>query len=157
MSDPAEDRSKAAKLPEGDVLAILYRQHADITEALDRVTNSKGAERKANFESIKSFLTAHETAEQKIIRPVVEENGGTSEAQARNAEEKKADAAVTELSALDVDSNAFSTKFSTFKTSVSDHAESEENDEFPLLEARSDAERLELGRKFLDAQAAATT
>jgi hemerythrin superfamily protein len=154
MSDADEDRDKAEELADGDLIAILFRQHADIREALDRVTRSSGEQRKANFEAIKSFLVAHETAEQKVVRPIV---SGDEEAEERNAEEKEADAAIAELSALDVDSNAFGTKFSAFKKAVGDHAEAEEDHEFPLVKkARSAPERIELGQAFLDALNAAS-
>lgn len=157
MGDPTEDRKEADELPDGDVLAILYRQHADISEALDRVSESSGEERKANFDAIVAFLKAHETAEQEVIRPVVEtESSSPDEAQLRNDEESEADAAIQELLGLDVDSDEFDTKFEAFKTAVADHAEREEHEEFPLIQARPDSEREKLGEAFLEAETAAT-
>jgi hypothetical protein len=150
-----DDRAHADKYAEGDLLAVLYRQHADITEALDRVSDSKGEDRSTNFAAAKSFMTRHESAEQQIVRPIVEAADNAAEAAERNAEELKADQAIAGLSALDVDSDEFDTQFATFKQAVTNHAEAEETNEFPIIEkAQSQERRIVLGRQFLQAQAA---
>ncbi len=154
MGEPREDREAAAKYPEGDILAVLYRQHADITEGLERVQSETGDARKKNFEEITSFLKAHETAEQTVTRPVTAADDGT-QAEQRTEEEEEADATIAELKSMDMDSAEFDKKFATFCDSVSEHSENEENEEFPILEAQSEAVRQELGRAFLDAQSAA--
>jgi hypothetical protein len=149
-----DDRAHADKYAEGDLLAVLYRQHADITEALDRVSDSKGEDRSTNFAAAKSFMTRHETAEQQIVRPIVEQAGNANEAAERNAEEFQADQAIAALSALDADSDKFDTQFATFKQAVTDHAEAEETNEFPIIEkAHSEEQRIALGQQFLQAQA----
>ncbi len=149
-----EDRKQAEKYAAGDILAILYRQHADITESLDRVSDSKGEERSANFAAATKFIKKHETAEQALIRPVIEKVDGGGETTDRNAEEKKADQAILALSKLDVDSTDFDSQFATLKSAVSEHAESEETIEFPIIEkARTEEQRIELGQQFLEAMA----
>ena len=42
MSGAAEDRKKAATLPEGDVIRILYEQHAQIQDLFERVEKASG-------------------------------------------------------------------------------------------------------------------
>ncbi len=37
MGDAKEDRAKAAKLPEGDIVRILLTQHADVKDLLDQM------------------------------------------------------------------------------------------------------------------------
>ncbi len=154
MGNPKEDRQSADNYPEGDVLAVLYRQHADITEGLERVQSETGEARKKNFEEIISFLKAHETAEQSITRPLTAANDA-AQASERTDEEAEADETIAELRSLDMDSKEFDQKFADFCDSVSEHAEHEENEEFPILEAQSEGVRQDLGRAFLKAQSAA--
>jgi hypothetical protein len=152
MSEAQHHRHEAAQMHDGDVVAILLRQHADITEALDRVTKSQGDERATNFEALKSFLAAHEAAEQKVVRPVSQETAGPDEAAARDQEEKEADQALAELTKLGASSQEFGAKFSAFKKAVSDHAEHEEHEEFPTIQkSRSEEQRIEMGTAFLAA------
>jgi hypothetical protein len=40
-----EHREEASEIPDGDVVAGLLRQHADVTEAMDRVRNARGEDR----------------------------------------------------------------------------------------------------------------
>jgi hemerythrin superfamily protein len=145
-----EDRKQADKYAEGDLIGVVYRQHAEITEALERVSGSSGEERANNWAEVVAFLKRHEAAEQKVIRPIVEGADQGGEAQDRDDEESKADAAIAELTALDVDSSEFETKFAAFVKAVSDHAETEEKQEFPIVEqARTQEQRIDLGEKFL--------
>ena len=149
-----EDRKQADKYAAGDLLGVLYRQHAEITEALERVANSKGEERRSNLAAAVAFMKRHETAEQKVVRPIVLEAHQHAEADSRNAEEHEADQAIAELTAMDVDSEEFQTKFTAFKKAVSDHAETEETHEFPIVEkARSQDQRIDLGTEFLQVEA----
>lgn len=150
MSDAREDRTKAATLPEGDLVAILLTQHARVKDLLNQVATSKGIVRKELFAHLAATLKAHETAEEAVVRPISKETAGSAIADARNAEESKADELVDALSQLDVDSADFDATFATFKQAVSEHAEAEETEEFSTIEAqRSEEERQELGREFL--------
>jgi hemerythrin superfamily protein len=150
MGNADEDRAEAAKYPQGDLLAILYTQHAQVTDVMDQIEASSGATRKSLFEKLTTTLKAHETAEESVVRPVTRETAGDDVAAARNAEEDEANEVIASLSKLDVDSDDFVTQFAEFKLAVSDHAEAEEHEEFPTIEAgRTADERRELGAKFL--------
>ena len=156
MSDQDKDRAEAAKLPEGDVVAVLLTQHATVRDMLDQVKNSTGDQRQQTFTALAGLLTAHETAEKSVIRPVTEDTAGAAVVQARNAEEAHADEVVAKLKLLDVTSGDFETKFAEFTQAVSDHAEAEEHEEFPTIIAnRSPEERHALGQQFLAAFAEA--
>lgn len=149
-----EDRKQADKYADGDLLGVLYRQHAEITEALDRVSASAGQERADNFAAAVAFMKRHEAAEQTVVRPIIVEAHDSAEAEARNAEERQADQLIAQLTKLDVDSNEFQTQFTALTKAVSDHAETEETAEFPIVEnARSEAQRIELGQQFLKVDA----
>ncbi len=150
MGDANEDRAKAAKLPDGDLLRILLTQHATVKDMLERIEQASGAKRKTLFDQLTKTLKAHETAEETVVRPVTKETAGDGVADARNAEESEANDVIAALSELDADSPEFDEEFATFKQAVSDHAEAEETEEFPTIEAgRSAKERKELGDEFL--------
>jgi hemerythrin superfamily protein len=150
MGDANEDRAKAAKLPEGDLVRILLTQHAQVKDMLDQIEQASGTKRKKLFEQLTTTLKAHETAEESVVRPVTKETAGDGVADARNAEESEANEVIAALSELDVDSPEFDEQFAEFKQAVSDHAEAEESEEFPTIQsARSDEERQDLGEQFL--------
>lgn len=157
MSEAQEDREKASKYPDGDVLHVLYEHHGLIHELLEKVESSKGDERKTTFARLTSLLKAHEMAEEAVVRPVTAQTAGQQVAEARTEEENEADVVIVTLSELDVDSAEFDEKFAEFKASVTEHAESEEDEEFPSLDSgRSPQQRQEMGRQFLETFEAAS-
>jgi len=156
MGDADEDRAKGAALPEGDLVRILFEQHAAVRDLLAEVAAASGSDRKKLFAQLTAMVKAHETAEEAVVRPVTMQTAGQDVAEARNAEESEANAAVAALSQLDVDSTEFDNQFAAFTAAVSTHAEAEERDEFPTLQSgRSDEQRQQLGREFLVKFAAA--
>jgi hypothetical protein len=151
MGDSAEDREKAAKLPEGDLVRILLEQHAAVKDLFADVEAASGTERASLFEQLVAMLKAHETAEEAVVRPVAAQTVGEDEAAERNAEEAEADAAVAALLELDVDSAEFAKQFANFKNAVDTHAEAEETEEFSALQSGLDAATLQdLGQEFID-------
>jgi len=151
MSDADEDRKKAAKYPDVDLLGILYEHHALIHELAETVESSTGVERQTAFDRLTRMLKAHEMAEEAVVRPVTAETAGQAVADARNLEENEADEVIVTLSERDPDSAEFEAEFAKLKKAVTEHAESEENDEFPTLESgRSSQQRKELGQQFLE-------
>jgi hemerythrin superfamily protein len=157
VSEAQEDREKASKYPDGDVLHVLYEHHGLIHELLEKVESSKGDERKTTFARLTSLLKAHEMAEEAVVRPVTAQTAGQQVAEARTEEENEADVVIVTLSELDVDSAEFDEKFAEFKASVTEHAESEEDEEFPSLDSgRSPQQRQEMGRQFLETFEAAS-
>jgi hypothetical protein len=158
MGDAQEDRSKAAQLPEGDVIRILLEQHARIRELFADVSSAEGEHKQQAFDELRALLAVHETAEEMILRPVTKDADGASVADARNNEEAEANEVLKELEKLDVNGADFDTKLASFQTSVDHHAESEENDEFPLILANCDEEkRQKMGKQILRAESIAPT
>jgi hemerythrin superfamily protein len=151
-----EHRQQADELPDGDVVGIILRHHADITDAMERIKAARGDSRVGGWEALTRMLKAHETAEQKVVRPFVEDTANPGEAQARNAEEQEADRAIMELNELGADSPEFGPKFGEFASKVHEHAEHEEQNELPLLMQLSAEQRLEIGGMFLAAFRAAS-
>ncbi|MGY2702086.1 MULTISPECIES: hemerythrin domain-containing protein [unclassified Nocardioides] len=149
MGDATEDRRKAATYPEGDVLGVLYAQHARIRDLFTEVREAAGAERSELFAELRALLVAHETAEEMIVRPVVTDNGGKAVADARNAEEAEATEVLDELDGLEPTDADFDKLLASLEKSVDAHAEAEETAEFPLIERSCDEERrLGMGRMF---------
>ena len=117
MSGAAEDRKKAATLPEGDVIRILYEQHAQIQDLFERVEKATGTGRQTAFDELTALLVAHETAEQSVLRPVTRETAGDDVVQARLQEEQKANQVIAELKKLDVNSSEFDRMFAELQAS----------------------------------------
>ena len=158
MAGAAEDREKAAKLPKGDVIGILYEQHARVQDLFARVEQSSAGTRQEAFDELVALLIAHETAEQSVLRPVSRETAGEDVVQARLQEEQEANQVIAELKKLDISSSEFDRMFAEFKQAVVDHAEHEETEEFPtVLEERDEDERRLMGERLSRAEATAST
>lgn len=158
MGDAAEDRAKAAELPEGDVIGVLLEQHAQIKDLFAEVNRSNGPDKKEAFDALRALLAVHETAEEMVLRPVSADAAGQDVVDARNREEAEANEVLSMLEDLDLDGADFTTRFEAFQKSVDEHAEAEENEEFPrILERCDEDERRNLGRKVKAAEALAPT
>lgn len=158
MGDAAEDRAKAAQLPEGDVIRILLEQHARIKDLFRDLKSATGEHRQQAFDELRALLAVHETAEEMVLRPVSADVAGTSVTDARNDEEAEANKVLAELEDMDVTSAGFATKLAAFEQSVSEHAEKEEKEEFPPVLASCDEDkRASMGRKLMAAEKMAPT
>jgi hypothetical protein len=158
MGDAAEDRREAHELPEGDVVRILLEQHARIRDLFDHVKQAEGEHKKDAFDELRQLLAVHETAEEMVVRPATAKAGAKDVADARNAEEQEANEVLAELEKLDVGSADFDQQLAGFEKAVDEHAEAEENDEFPvLLRECSEDERRGMGTKVLSVEKMAPT
>ena len=147
MGDPPHDRVAAATLPEGDIVGILLEQHVRIRELFGEVRGAAGDERRERFNELRALVAVHETAEQIVLRPNTAERVNARIADARIQEEVEATKALAELEHLVVDSPAFAASFAQFEKSVTEHAEAEENEEFPaIVNDFTVEERQRLGR-----------
>jgi hemerythrin superfamily protein len=158
MGDVAEDRAKAAQLPEGDVIRTLLEQHARIRELFADVLSADGAHKQQAFDELRALLAVHETGEELIVRPVTRETAGEAVAEARNHEEAEANSVLAELEKLDIDSPEFDRRLTAFQKAVDDHAEHEEREEFPtVLSGRDEAQRARMGKALRAAEKIAPT
>jgi hemerythrin superfamily protein len=156
--DDGPRRDKAAQLPEDDVIAILVDQHARIRTLFSEVSMAEGDRRKKVFDELRALLAVHETAEEMVVRPAAKKTAGDKEAEARNTEEKKANRALAELEKMDLSSEEFNLRFAQFEQDVLAHAEHEETEEFPALEAGCTPEqRQTMGKRLLTAEKVAPT
>ena len=158
MGDAAEDRMKAAQLPEGDVIRILLEQHARIRDLFADVKSATGDHKRNAFDELRALLAVHETAEEMVLRPVSKDVAGESVVEARNHEEEEATKVLKELEQMEVSSTEFDQKLAMLETSVAQHAENEERHEFPQVLARCDADkRKAMGTQLKGAESIAPT
>jgi hypothetical protein len=158
MGDPAEDRARAAALPEGDVIRILLEQHARIKELFAAVSTADGESKSRTFDELRALLAVHETGEEMVLRPVSRDTAGDSVAEARMREEAAATEVLAELEKMDVNSADFDRTLATLETAVSDHAEKEETEEFPVILAECDRDkRASMGKQIRAAESIAPT
>jgi hemerythrin superfamily protein len=158
MGNAAEDRTKAAQYPDGDVLRVLYEQHGRIRELFAEV-KAAGADRRGEvFDELRALLAVHETAEEMVVRPATSAAGGDAVADARNEEEAEANEVLKKLEGLDPTSSDFDRLLAEFESSVDEHAEAEEHEEFPLIESSCDEEKRQtMGKQLRAAEAVAPT
>lgn len=97
-------------------------------------------------------------AEQIVLRPNTAERVNARIADARIQAEVEATEALAELEHLDLDSPAFAASFAQFEKSVMEHAEAEENEEFPaIVNDYTVEERQRLGRMLKATETIAPT
>lgn len=130
--------SPAITDPDPDVILVLLGQHARVKDLCAKVDAATG--------------------EEVVLRPVSAKAAGEQVTDARNAEEKEANEVLTELEKLDVTGQEFASKFAQFEKAVLAHAEHEEREEFPAVQAQcSVEERQKMGKRLLKAEESAPT
>ena len=158
MSDLRGAAAQAIAQPHGDVIDILLEQHRRIRELFTQVKRAEGERRQQAFDELRVLLAAHETAEEMVLRPVSCNDAGAAVADARNQEEREATRMLAVLEAMDVSSAEFGRVFAEFEQAVLDHAEHEEQEEFPPVRARESQHTLVgMGAVLLAAEMAAPT
>ncbi|WP_031517313.1 hemerythrin domain-containing protein [Streptomyces sp. NRRL F-5123] len=133
MSSATAERTQAARLPDGDVVAVLLTQHARIRDLFGTVREARGEGRKEAFDELRALLAVHEVAEELVVRPVAKRSAGEREAAARDHEEAEAAQVLEQLEGMDPDSPGFTEMLGEFEKAVGDHADHEESEEFPAL------------------------
>lgn len=140
MGSATAERAEAARLPDGDVIAVLLKQHARIRDLFAVVRQTRGELCKQAFDELRMLLAVHEVAEELIVRPVAKDAAGEEEAEARNSEEADAAAILRLLETMDPESPEFTSGIEEFEKAVGDHADHEENEEFPAIMRRCTGE-----------------
>lgn len=158
MSGAYQDLKQARELPDGDVIRILLEQHARIRTLFADVRDAHGDQKQTLFDELRALLAVHEAAEEMLLRPVSRKTAGDEVAEARNHEEAEATEVLAQLEGMDVNTVEFDREFAQFERSVSDHAEQEEEHEFPAIVRGCDADqRASMGKSLMRAEATAPT
>jgi hemerythrin superfamily protein len=127
-----------------DVVSLLLAQHERIRSLFQEVDKAAGSEAKqAKFEELRRLLAVHETAEELIVHPEARHaKGGSEVVDARLREERDAKEVLAHVDGMKVTDPAFADGFALLKQAVLDHAQSEEREEFPLLQQNTDEKTL---------------
>lgn len=135
-----------------DVVELLKEQHERIRSMFDAVEGSHGDERKERFAELRRLLAVHETAEELVVHPRARvAEGGNDVVDARLEEEHSAKEVLSRLDRMDQGDPDFTPTLAQLRTSVLDHAQMEEQQEFPLLRRDNDEESLALMAKAVRA------
>lgn len=128
-----------------EVVAFLKAQHNLIEDMFDEVLHASDPQaREKPFIELRQLLAVHETAEEMVVHPRVrrEADAGDAIVDARLKEEHEAKELLSQIEALDITSQQFIAELTKLRDAVLDHAEHEENEEFPILQREVDADDL---------------
>jgi hypothetical protein len=153
MGEADNERARADRLPEGDVIAVLLAQHAEIRDLFGAVLAAPRNERRQPYDKLRALLAVHEAGEEMVLRPISRKSAGAHVVDARNQEENDAAYVLAELDDMDPSGEQFAAKIEELAKAVADHAELEETEEFPtVVTAQTVLERRALGEKLLKAE-----
>lgn len=140
-------RMTAARLPQGNVISVLYEQHARIRGQFDAVSRLHGELRTAAFGVLREMIAAHEAAEEIVLRPVASLLLPAGVSRARQDEEGDLARGLAAMERLDVEDHEFARSLYLLEEAFSMHASREEAEEYPaILGAVSEHEQAEMGR-----------
>jgi hypothetical protein len=152
MHTARQERMAAARLPQANVVSVLYEQHAQLRDQFGVVPGLRGEYRRAAFDMLREMLARHEAAEEAVLRPVTQKLLPPEVVRARNDEEKAAARELAELERMDVESPEFAPRLRLLEEQVLMHFVHEETEEFPVvLGELSEQEQEQLGRWMLRA------
>jgi hemerythrin superfamily protein len=127
-----------------DVVELLLAQHEHIRSLFAAVESATGEAKQEKFEELRRFLAVHETAEELVTHPNARTaEGGNEVVDARLEEETESKKILADLDGMNVDQAGFDGRFAELKSAVLAHAEAEEQQEFPLLRAHNDQQKLD--------------
>ena len=144
-----------------EVVAFLKAQHNLIEDMFDEVLHASNPQsREKPFTELRQLLAVHETAEEMVVHPRVrrESSAGDAIVDSRLKEEHEAKELLSQIENLDITSQRFIDELTKLRQAVLDHAQHEEDDEFPVLERKVDTKDLKrMGAAVRAAEAIAPT
>ena len=142
-----------------DLVELLLQDHREVEVMLGEL-DSPSVDAGQLFCRAVHTLVGHEVAEEEVVYPAVRRmvDGGDALADARIAEQQKAEETLYEMERMDATSAEFRTRFQELKKAVLEHAKTEEREVFPKLTAAADVDELKkLGTVYEAAKAMAPT
>ncbi|HVV36181.1 MAG TPA: hemerythrin domain-containing protein [Acidimicrobiales bacterium] len=123
---------------------LLRQRHREIEDMFQRTLAAAGDERRELFECLRATLAVHETTEEMFVHPLARRLGDRAEriVEARLAEERDATKTLKELEDLGPEGDQFATRLTRFQRAVHEHAEAEEHELFPIVDAECSHEDL---------------
>jgi hypothetical protein len=139
---------------------LLRDQHTQVKGMFQQLDAASGTARAELFDCLRATLAVHETAEEMVVHPMARRFGDEGEriVTARLHEEDQAKQALADLERMGTDAPGFDGHFNSFRAAVLAHAEAEERELFPLLDARCDHEQLtSMAQRIVTAEKMAPT
>lgn len=139
---------------------LLRQRHREIEKLFSQTIVASNDERVELFDCLRATLAVHETVEEIFVHPVVKRSGEDGElvVKARLEEEATAARVLAELERLGPDGDQFGTRLAMFHRAVLEHAEAEEREVFPIIEAAcSPQEQIALADAILSGEQLAPT
>jgi hemerythrin superfamily protein len=123
---------------------LLRQRHKEIEEMFKRTLAASGEQRSELWDCLRATLAVHETTEEMFVHPMARNYGDDAVriVEARLEEENTAKQTLAELEQLGPNGDQFATKLSLFQNAVVEHAEKEEHELFPILDANCSHEDL---------------
>ena len=128
-----------------DAIALLKADHARFRDLLERLkqTEAGDAKRVTIFNDLKARLIAHETIEEEILYPSMQEFAQAAEIVAHSYEEHHVvDLLLDELTTLSFTDPAWGAKAHVLEENLVHHLKDEESDLFPKVKRLLDADAL---------------
>jgi hypothetical protein len=126
-----------------DGFRLLEEDHARVKELLGHIEEGEDDEREQLFGVLVDELRIHETIEEEVLYPTLQEHPRTEEIALEGFEEHHVvDTIVGELLGLSVEDETWEAKFTVMKENLEHHIEEEEGEMF--AEARKILEKAEL-------------
>ena len=119
-----------------DIIELLRDEHEDLRELLSEVLSAEPLARTEPFRYLVSRLAAHEAAEEALVHSVSrnEVPGGQEPADLALEQEASAERMLAAMEDLEPSSEEFVAALKELEQAVLEHAEHEEQHEFPLIE-----------------------
>src|ERR1700728_2593734 len=143
--------------PHDGIVNLLLEDHQSAKQRLSEFTSSVVGAREELFWKLTDELVRHEVAEEMVLYPAVRKlSGGEQLADARISEQSEAELQLARMEKLDPGSPEFMAEFTDLKAAVLEHAQHEETEVFPLVEAEASSEdQFQLAERYQAAKRAA--
>ena len=140
-----------------NIVKLLLREHEEINRQLDDFSREEPGRWPERFAELIDALIRHETAEEKVLYPLVRlEPGGSAIADARLAEQAEIAELVSQMEMMDTTSGEFAESFEILRGAVLEHASSEELFIFPMLQEEAPEVLLsDIGQRYQDLRSSA--
>lgn len=124
---------------------LLRQRHKEITSLFEQTLHAEGERRSELFDCLRATLAVHETVEEMLVHPIARAFSDAADdvVLARLEEEESAKKMLVDLEKLTTEGDGWAAAFQSFKSAVLRHAEAEERELFPLIDANCDQKQLE--------------
>jgi hemerythrin-like domain-containing protein len=162
VDDPrAQEQTMTDTANEQDVVAILTTDHREALDLIAQIKLATGKDDRRDLaDTLISELVRHSVAEEMYVYPAMKEYlpDGEEAVEHDTEEHKELEATMKKLEAADAGEPEFARLMTELETTLRDHIDDEESDQFPLLRQRVPHDELvKIGSKVETAKKIAPT